>query len=156
MLSCFTRELQSISAGCSYHNFNKYDCKIGGAVYTDENANFDIDAKYRRVHDEEQVYKLAAIDCMLNYVPMQILAVLKSLKELILEGAKVKELKPLHNCNYLEIINLNENELKTIGRVFDSCSKLREIYIANNQIVSIESDAFKGMTSLKALFISTA
>lgn len=122
-------------------------------MYTDANADFEIIARYQRVHVEKQVYKLAAIDCMLYYVPMQILHVLESLEELLIEGAQLKELRPLQSCDYLEIIKLNHNELKSIGRVFDACTKLREIYIDNNQIVSIESDAFKGMTSLKYIFM---
>lgn len=153
LLSCFTGELQSISAGCSYHNFNKYDCNIGGAIHTDDKAYFDVDAKYRGLHVEKLVYKLAALDSVLYYVPMQIFAVFPSLEELLIEGAQLKELRPLQNCDNLEIIKLNHNELKSIGRVFEACRKLREIYMENNQIVSIDSDAFKRMTSLKSLFM---
>lgn len=154
LLSCLARDLQGMHVSCTYHNFHRYDCRMENAVHTLENAEFEMYAKYNFLNVEEQVFRLEAINSVLHYVPMQILVMLKNLQDLVLMGVQIKELRPFTNCESLGIINLNDNEIKSIGRVFTACTKLTAIYLNNNQIKSIERDAFRATKLLVHLLMS--
>lgn len=135
---------------------DKHDCDIKSVTYTNENVAFEIEAVVIVVfifHYEDEVNQVTTTNSVFNFLPLQIFATFKNLKALIFKTVKLKELKTFTNCGKLENLNVRENELKSIGKIFDQCTKLTAIYIDYNQIVSIDSQAFKKLPLLINLYM---
>lgn len=82
---------------------------------------------------------------------------LPSLKTLSLESNYIKELNTDFGIMFrnLTFLDLSNNRIKTINKIFKSLSKLEKIYLSNNAISNIEKGTFLNQIDLKELYLDS-
>lgn len=148
----FGDEVQSIKVSCVFRT-TQYDCELSEVYYTTDNGAFEVTATWWFLDNKNDVYAVTAVNSVINYFPLQILDTFGNLVDLILINVKLKELKTLRSCEKLQTINVCDNELASVGKVFDACKNLLNIYMDNNLIVSIDSGSFAKLSMLKTVYM---
>lgn len=80
-------------------------------------------------------------------------AEMENMRELVLSDCQLEEVSMdvIYGANSLELVDLSANRLRSLPPgMFDGQTKLREVYLQNNQLAKLPRDIF-GMTSLRLL-----
>ena len=154
VLSFLVKKVIGVTVPCYYKHSewydSDYDCDLKNIIYTDENDSFEIIGNDHIItYEDINVTWVIATDSIFDFVPMEIFYKFTNLEQLAMERVQLQYLRDFANCNRLLGVNFNKNKLKSVGKVFDSCQNLKFIEMEQNEIVSIDSEAFRGLKFLE-------
>ncbi|XP_052065333.1 leucine-rich repeat-containing G-protein coupled receptor 5-like [Mytilus californianus] len=91
----------------------------------------------------------------ISKIPDNFCDMVPEIQRLDLHTNKLSELPVLSGCLNLKLLNIGENEIKSLqGRLFVNNSNLRDLILSHNCIASIGENSFVGLANLQYLDLS--